>query len=88
MSIPRNLAQERTPQYGPPETTFEWIDRTADSWKHLAVSDLTPGEEHCLRQILMKLTRMRFSPDNPDHLLDIAGYAQCWAQILAAAEED
>ena len=85
---PRDLVQERLSAYGAPEVTFAWVDKTMMNLELMSNRDLLPGEQHAIRQILMKIVRAMFSPENQDHYTDIIGYTQCWERITNPIEDD
>lgn len=66
---------DRNNQYGPPNQDF---GRTAQLWTNY-LSGRTHLEAHdvATMMILLKISRIRWSPENHDHWIDIAGYAAC-----------
>lgn len=71
----------RNQTYGPPSDDFEV---TARLWSAYLGVDVHPADVAALL-ILVKLRRLRMSPnrDHYDSLADIAGYAACWADVVA-----
>ena len=70
-------AVSRGKAYGNVERCFSDI---ADLWsaylrRHVSATDVAV----CM--VLLKTVRYRSEPRNPDHLVDIAGYAACAAEL-------
>ena len=61
---------ERVKLYGPATKTFE---RVASAFTLITKKELS-GADVALLQIIFKLVRNSYSPENPDHRLDAAGY--------------
>ncbi len=74
---------ERVKTYGPATETFE---RVARIFSLITKTELT-GADVALLQIIFKLIRNNYSPENPDHLLDAAGYTGILADIQEAKHE-
>jgi hypothetical protein len=67
----------RDMQYGTPEENFT---RIADLWTvHLGIR-VMPHDVAAM-MILMKVARLRVSPDNEDTWIDLAGYAACGGEV-------
>lgn len=74
---------DRNAQYGDPTQDFQ---RTADLWTsylhgvmdRTGLLNLEPHDIAVL-QILLKISRLTWSPNKADHWIDIAGYAACGA---------
>lgn len=68
---------DRDMQYGTPEENFA---RIADLWTvHLGIRVLP--HDVAAMMILLKVARLRVSPDNEDHWIDMAGYAACGGEV-------
>lgn len=67
--------QDRNNHYGPPTQDFT---RTAQLWATYldGRTDIQPHDVATM-MILLKISRITWSPQNRDHWLDIAGYAAC-----------
>ncbi len=77
------LATERGVRYGHPSENFA---RIAALWKPiLAADNLTPEQTVALCMIAVKLARLIETPDDPDSIDDIVGYAAT-LQMLAGLE--
>lgn len=73
------ITGDRNKTYGSPVENF---DVTAALWNAQLGHKLKPGESFtgtdvALLMIQLKMARLRTSPSNRDHYLDIAGYAAC-----------
>ncbi len=75
---------DRNNQYGPPNQDF---GRTAQLWTtyldgrtHLEAHDIA------VMMILLKISRIRWSPEQHDHWIDIAGYAACGHDAFTSTE--
>lgn len=78
----KTLTQERGLDYGSPSESFGIAYQIAQ-----AVDDCPhPGIKHAMRMIGVKMSRLVFTPDHPDSIKDIMGYARTMAMILD--EED
>ena len=69
----------RNQDYGPPAKDFEV---TAQLWSAYLGVPVTAGDVAAL-MILLKVRRLRVTPDHYDSIADIAGYAACWADVVA-----
>lgn len=77
---------DRDNQYGGPEKSFELI---ADFWNVYLKSRLEQGldlegYDVAAMMILFKLARLLSNNTHRDSILDIAGYAGCYAEIVSA----
>ena len=78
-----DAVSDRGQAYGDTNRNFKQI---ADFWslhlrnRHDMKVELTP-EDVASMMILMKLARLAHSPDHLDSLIDISGYAACWADL-------
>lgn len=73
------ITGDRNKNYGSPTENF---DTTAALWNAQMGHKLKPGESFtgpdvALLMIQLKMARLKTSPSNRDHYLDIAGYAAC-----------
>lgn len=82
----RTVMGGRPQDYGSPERNFE---RIAALWTaHLEEvlrpdTVLLPSDVAAL-MILVKLARLQHNPAHMDSIVDVAGYAACWAEIVGA----
>lgn len=79
------ICGDRNAQYGEPTQDFQ---RTADLWSTEFGELLGEGrrfEPHhvAVAMILLKASRIAWSPGKRDHWVDIAGYAACGAECAA-----
>lgn len=65
--------QDRNNHYGPPTQDFT---RTAQLWASYLNHPIQPHDVAAM-MILLKISRISWSPHVRDHWLDIAGYAAC-----------
>lgn len=66
---------DRNVQYGDPRADFQ---RTADMWSAYLGVDVAPHDVAAL-MCLLKVSRIRWSPEKEDSWVDLAGYAACGA---------
>lgn len=66
---------DRNAQYGDPKQDFA---RTAQMWGAYLGIELEPHDVAAMMGLL-KLSRIRWSPEKKDHWVDLAGYAACGA---------
>ncbi len=71
------VLKDRANTYGPPEDSFSII---AELWSAYFGLDMTSVDVAAM-MILLKLARIRKSPDHADSWVDIAGYAACGGEI-------
>ena len=74
------VSADRNTEYGEPEQNFSTI---AELWTmYMGV----PFEAHevAVLQLLVKVARLRQSPEKMDHWVDIAGYAACGGEVAQA----
>jgi hypothetical protein len=71
---------DRNQDYAPPEQNFQ---RIADLWNVYleGKTEVTPYDTSML-MVLVKVARSMASPHLIDHLVDIAGYAACAADVM------
>ena len=66
---------DRNNHYGPPSQDF---NRTAQLWTtYLDGRTIIEAHDVAVMMILLKISRIRWSPEQHDHWIDIAGYAAC-----------
>lgn len=66
---------DRNNQYGPPSQDFQ---RTAELWTaYLDGKTCIEAHDVAVMMILLKASRIRWSPEKQDHWVDMAGYAAC-----------
>lgn len=79
----RAVMADRNADYAPPEENFQ---RIADLWNLYLEGrgEVTPYDT-AIMMVLVKVARIQASPHLVDHLVDIAGYAACAADVIPAA---
>jgi len=79
----RAVMADRNADYAPPEENFQ---RIADLWNLYLEGrgEVTPYDT-AIMMVLEKVARIQASPHLLDHLVDIAGYAACAADVIPAA---
>ena len=79
----RAVMSDRNADYAPPEQNFQ---RIADLWNLYLEgrSTITPYDT-AIMMVLVKVARIQQSPHLLDHLVDIAGYAACAADVIPPA---
>lgn len=75
LSAAHAVLQDRNADYGDPEDNFRDI---AALWSIFTGHPFTPRQAAIMCG-LIKVARMKTSPEHPDHLVDLAGYAACAA---------
>lgn len=69
--------------YGPPHKNFEV---TADLWSAFLGVEITPAQvTACM--MLVKVARLKQTPDHRDSMLDIAGYVHCYEDCINHSEQ-
>jgi hypothetical protein len=76
-----DLIAERGRAYGHPRPNHE---RIAALWGPILGITVTP-EQVALCMVQVKVSRLVQTPDHADSIDDIAGYAECYRQIVDAA---
>lgn len=84
------ICGDRNNAYGPPHQDFQ---RSADALTAIMGEKLREGERfhaHEIAQIviLIKLSRLQWTPTKRDSWVDIAGYAACGFEAAALTSED
>lgn len=84
----RIVTGARRAAYGKPENNFK---RIADLWNtHLANTGregIIAPKDVAAFMILMKVARLAETPDHRDSIVDIIGYAACYAEIVLPVPE-
>lgn len=76
------VCSDRNKHYGDPEDNFEDIAKLWTAYKNVT---FTRGDV-AVFMMLVKIARMKTSPDLKDHWVDIAGYAACgWPATLKSS---
>lgn len=81
MTLGKHLMAERGARYGEPATNFR---RIALIWEAILGQPVSP-EQVGLCMLGVKLARLVHTPDDPDSLKDLAGYA---ATLMSLAGHD
>ncbi len=83
----RLVNNDRNNEYGPPTQDF---DRTALLWTtYLSGRVILEAHDVAAMMILLKLSRISWSPSNRDSWVDIAGYASCgWDTVQHHIKSD
>lgn len=78
---------DRNNAYGPPAQDFE---RTALMWStYLSGRTIVEAHDVAAMMILLKLSRISWSPQRRDSWVDVAGYASCgWDAYQSHATSD
>lgn len=76
--------QQRNNEYGPPHQDFQ---RTARLWSTYLDTPVTAHDVAAM-MIMLKLSRIVWTPEKEDHWLDIAGYAACGYEAYSLTSED
>ena len=75
---------ERNNHYGPPSQDFA---RTAALWTVVFKRPFT-AHEVAMAMMLLKISRLTWQPEKRDSWVDVAGYAGCGWETVAADEPD
>jgi hypothetical protein len=84
MQAKRIVEGSRDEDYGTPERNF---GRIANLWTNYTGRVFTETDV-AVMMILLKVSRIKESPDREDHWIDIAGYAACGAEVSILPELD
>tara|TARA_R110000824_G_scaffold165266_3_gene341850 strand:- start:524 stop:994 length:471 start_codon:yes stop_codon:yes gene_type:complete len=78
--VEQAVMSDRNQDYAPPEQNFQ---RIADLWNVYleGKTEVTPYDTSMM-MVLVKVARSMASPHLIDHLVDIAGYAACAADVM------
>lgn len=83
------VSADRNQQYGEPEDNFALI---GDYWSvylgSLPADSFPDAYDVALMMALMKVARASKRPEQPDSLVDLAGYAACAGEILEKQNND
>ena len=78
----KDTVKDREESYGTPLENFHEI---ATMWRAILKVPITPGQvAACM--IAVKMCRLARTPNHLDSIVDIAGYAACWAEIAENGE--
>lgn len=77
------VMKSRAQQYAPPDRDFSNI---AIIWSVLFETDIT-AEQVAQAMIVLKLCRLKHTPEHEDSWIDIAGYAACGFEVIKLKEE-
>ena len=72
------VMHDRNATHGKPENSFADI---AAMWSTYTGHDIKPHDV-CAMMALLKIVRIKTSPDRADHWIDIAGYSACGADVV------
>ena len=70
---------DRQNDYGEAHESFEAI---ASAWSSYLKADVAPHDV-AMMMVMLKAIRFSNSPDNPDHAVDICGYAALASEIAS-----
>lgn len=79
LTTAKKLVDERESKYGKVESSFEGVARAFNELCNPRVG--LCAQDVALIQILLKIKRAQTSPENLDHYVDIAGYAEIMARL-------
>lgn len=71
------ITQDRNSQYGEPEDAFDLI---AQYWT-VYFNHRVTAVDVAILMTLLKIARMRASPEKADHYADAAGYLACGGEV-------
>jgi len=71
------VLKDRNATHGEPEDSFALISKF---WSSYTGYEIQPHDV-AIMMSLMKIARLKFSPDNDDNWVDVAGYAACGAEV-------
>ncbi len=75
---------DRNNDYGPPTQDFS---RTAALWSiYLDGKRMLDAHDVAVMMILLKVSRLSWSPNNRDSWVDIAGYAACGFECVGGSD--
>jgi hypothetical protein len=78
--VTQAVLSDRNQDYAPPEQNFR---RIADLWNtYLDGRSVVTPYDTSIMMVLVKVARIIQSPHLVDHLVDIAGYAACAADVM------
>lgn len=75
-----NITRDRGENYGKPSENFQVI---ADMWSAYADKEFTVADVGVM-MVLLKLARLKATPDHQDSWVDIAGYAAVTSEAVNA----
>lgn len=71
------VLQDRNTSYGAPEKNFDDIAKMYDIYRQGTQREFTNAQDIAILMILVKVCRIKTSPEKLDNWTDIAGYAAC-----------
>ena len=78
----KDTVKDRGASYGTPLENFSEI---AMMWRQILKAPVTPSQvAACM--VAVKLCRLARTPGHMDSIIDIAGYAACWAEVAEASQ--
>ena len=77
------VMKDRADQHGDMESNLTAI---ANLWSIFLDTRIKPHEVAAMMSLL-KIGRIKSSPENPDHWIDCAGYSACGAELIAEKPE-
>lgn len=76
------VTKDRNKAYGDPEDNFRDIAELWTTYKGISFA----AHDVAVMMILLKVSRLKTSPECPDHWVDISGYSACGGQAYSATE--
>lgn len=80
----QKVVQDRQEVYGNPHEYFQRFSELVNVW--LGGRYCLTSQDMAMIMLLGKVARLIESPDHHDSILDIAGYADCYAEVVKWAK--
>lgn len=77
------VLKDRQNPHGPPEDSFALVAKFWSTYLGVEIKDYQVP----VLLGLLKIARLKFSPDNEDNWVDMAGYAACGAELATKTKE-
>jgi hypothetical protein len=76
------ITNDRNAQYGPPSQDFQRIAAAMNAYGFRVSNCIIEPHHIAMIMIMLKLSRIMWSPQKEDHWVDIAGYTGCgWETV-------